>query len=131
MSDKVSEDIKKYISEFRYNRLIGKQSQSAFFVSQKGSRTTGGALNRLLKKIIMRTNNPELINKKISLHSLRHSIAHHLIENNASTDFIKDFLGHSKINTTYIYSVKNKKRTHALKRAYLLKDTNEKEKYFI
>ncbi|WP_417358585.1 tyrosine-type recombinase/integrase [Flavobacterium sp.] len=127
MSDKVREDIKKYITEFRYNRLIGKQSQSAFFVSQKGSRTTGGTLNRLLKKIIMRTNNPELINKKISLHSLRHSIAHHLIENNASTDFIKGFLGHSK----YIYSVKNKKRIHALKRAYLLKDTNEKEKYFI
>mgnify|MGYP000889791569 CR=1 FL=1 len=123
MSNTVVKDVKQYITEYRYKRLVGMKPETAFFVSSKGNRTTGGTLNRVLKKIIVRTDNDVLMNKEISLHSLRHSIAHHLIENNASVDFIKDFLGHSKVNTTYIYAIKNKQKTTRLKSHHLLKQT--------
>ena len=60
------------------------------------------------KKIIARTNNLQLIEKNICLHSLRHSIATHLIDNGATLEFVKDFLGHSEINTSHIYARRRK-----------------------
>ena len=71
---------------------------------------SGESLNDLLKKIIEQSNNYELIKKDITLHCLRHSIANHLAENNAGFEFIKRFLGHAELNTTYIYAIKNKRR---------------------
>ena len=71
---------------------------------------SGEHLNDTLKNLIESTNNYELIQKEITLHCLRHSIAFHLAENNAGIDFIRRFLGHSQINTTYLYAIKNKKR---------------------
>ncbi len=71
----------------------------------------GEYLNTTLKRIIERSSNQSIIDKEITLHGLRHSIANHLMENNAGIDFIKGFLGHSFINTAYIYALKNKQRT--------------------
>src|SRR6218665_2735601 len=82
--------------------------------SGKGSKRreepmSGESLNKALKKIIVTSKNQIILDKKITLHCLRHSVAHHLTENNAGIDFIKSFLGHSYINTAYIYAIKNKK----------------------
>ncbi len=111
MSDSVIAYVKKYLIEERYQKLTGKnQMENAFFINPRGKRMTGEYLNNTLKKMIEQTNNYELIKKEISLHCLRHSISYHLAENNAGIDFIKRFLGHSEINTTYIYAIKNKKR---------------------
>lgn len=121
MSDAVLEDIKKYITEYRYQHLTGRHSESAFFINRKGSRMSGDTLNDILKKIIERTGSQSIIDKEISLHSLRHSIAHHLMENKASLDFIRGFLGHTYINTSYIYAIRNKKQATAKKRHHLLK----------
>lgn len=111
MSDSVMGYLRKYIQEERNQRLIGKsQLEEAFFINSKGRRTTGENLNEILQKMIEQTGKYELIQKEITLHCLRHSIAHHLAENNAGIDFIRNFLGHSEINTTYIYAIKNKKR---------------------
>lgn len=84
--------------------------EEAFFINSKGKRASGENLNEILKKMIEQIQKYELIQKDITLHCLRHSIAHHLAENNAGIDFIRNFLGHSDINTTYIYAIKNKKR---------------------
>jgi site-specific recombinase XerD len=108
MSDSVLQAVKNYVLEYRYPMIL-KSSESAFFLNKKGSRMSGEAMNQLLKKMIARTKNQIIIDKEITLHCLRHSIANHLMENNAGIDFIKDFLGHSFINTAYIYAVKNKK----------------------
>ena len=111
MSDSVISYLKNYLIEERYKYLEGKnQLETAFFINSKGKRMTGEHLGDTLKKMLEYTNNYDLIQKDITLHCLRHSIAHHLAENNAGIDFIRRFLGHSEINTTYIYAIKNKIR---------------------
>jgi integrase/recombinase XerD len=111
MSDKVVEYLKKYIIEERYQLLVGKTVlEDALFVNSKGKRTSGEQLNEILKRMIEQTQQYDLIQKEITLHCLRHSITNHLGENNAGIEFIRSFLGHSQINTTYLYAIKNKKR---------------------
>lgn len=44
------------------------------------------------------------IKKAISLHGLRHSIATHLLESGMSIEQISQFLGHSSLETTQIYT---------------------------
>jgi integrase/recombinase XerD len=110
MSDTVVGYLRKYLVEERYQKLEGKnQLEEAFFINSRGIRMSGEHLNDTLNKMLEHTNNYELIQKDITLHSLRHSIAFHLAENNAGIDFIRRFLGHAEINTTYLYAIKNKK----------------------
>ncbi len=44
------------------------------------------------------------INKKIGVHSLRHSYATHLIEQGTDIRFVQELLGHKNIKTTMIYT---------------------------
>ncbi|WP_219906047.1 tyrosine-type recombinase/integrase [Taibaiella chishuiensis] len=53
---------------------------------------------------MLRTGNPDLQQKDISLHTLRHSIATHLLGNGMDIEHIKDFLGHSSLESTQIYT---------------------------
>lgn len=111
MSNVVVDYLKKYLIEEHYPKQMDMpQKEDAFFINPKGKRMSGEYLGEILKKMIELTNKYELIQRHITLHCLRHSIAHHLAENNAGIDFIRRFLGHSEINTTYIYAIKNKKR---------------------
>ena len=111
MSDAVVASLKKYILCEREERLgNSKHIEDAFFITAKGKRMTGEYLNETLKKMIEQTGSYELVQKEITLHCLRHSIASHLAQNNAGINFIKRFLGHSEINTAYIYAIKNKRR---------------------
>jgi len=111
MSDTIVKYLRKYITEERYQKLIGKnQLEEALFVNSLGKRMSGDILNDMLKKMMEQTGSFELVQKEITLHCLRHSIAQHLSDNGATIEFIRRFLGHSEINTTYLYAIKNKKR---------------------
>ena len=64
----------------------------------------------MLKKIICRTENQVIIDKKITLHCLRHSIAVHLMDDGETFEYVKTFLGHSFSDTTLIYAVRRKRK---------------------
>jgi integrase/recombinase XerD len=57
--------------------------------------------NKDLKRIIERAG---IKDKTLSMHSLRHSIASHLIEQGISVDQVRLFLGHSQLETTQTYT---------------------------
>lgn len=80
----------------------------SFFIDEIGQSLSGDKLNKLLKTIISRTQNIELISKNITLHCLRHSSATHLMDNGCSFEFVKNYLGHSEIDTSTIYAKRRK-----------------------
>lgn len=76
----------------------------ALFITQRGKRITGQALLLRLKTLIQKTENAELQEKEIVLHTLRHSIATHLLEAGMKLESIAKFLGHSSLESTQIYT---------------------------
>lgn len=50
------------------------------------------------------TTNPQLQTKTIGLHTLRHSIATHLLQNGMEIELISKLLGHAFLDTTQIYT---------------------------
>jgi integrase/recombinase XerD len=80
----------------------------ALFINQQGKRMLGMTFANRLKVIVESTNNKNIIDKKITLHTLRHSIATHLLQHEVKLESIKNFLGHSSLESTQIY-------THLLK----------------
>jgi integrase/recombinase XerD len=83
--------------------FIARRSE-AFFVSYSGRRLGGAAMLLRLQKLIQLTGNAGLMEKDIHLHTLRHSIATHLLGNGMSLERIKEFLGHSSLESTQIYT---------------------------
>ncbi len=119
MSDRIIKDLKDYLHNERPNYLKEHNPlEPSFFVNNKGKKMEGDHMNEILKEIIERTGNTELMQREITLHSLRHSISMHLSKNGADMEFIRDFLGHSEIDTTYIYAMKNKQKQKLLNRQY-------------
>lgn len=81
-----------------------KEKNEAFLVSQTGRRLDGQMMLIRLKQLVQLTNSVELQNKDIHLHTLRHSIATHLLQNGMKLERIKEFLGHTSLESTQIYT---------------------------
>lgn len=76
----------------------------ALLIGQLGTRLSGGTMANRLQKIIKATEDKDIIAKKISPHKLRHSIATHFLQAGMNMEDIKQFLGHSHLETTQIYT---------------------------
>ncbi|GAA4277917.1 tyrosine-type recombinase/integrase [Aquimarina mytili] len=76
----------------------------AFFMNYHGNPMGGQAMKIRLRDLIKSTGDTELIEKKITPHKLRHSIATHLLQNGVPIATIKQFLGHSSLESTQIYT---------------------------
>ncbi|MFM8911879.1 MAG: tyrosine-type recombinase/integrase [Flammeovirgaceae bacterium] len=97
------EDFETYLRHSR-PKLLRDKNEKAFFIGHRGRRISYAILLKTLKQLQQKTENETLIQKTIGLHALRHSIATHLMHRGMGFDHISQFLGHSCLDSTQIYT---------------------------
>ncbi|HOA37558.1 MAG TPA: tyrosine-type recombinase/integrase [Flavihumibacter sp.] len=89
-----------YLTERCGSRVKSGMDEEAFFLNRVGNRMRGEPFNKLLKRILARTT----VSKDTTLHHLRHSIATHLLQGGMGIEWVRDFLGHTWLETTQVYA---------------------------
>ena len=105
--------ISKVAMIFLESWIGGRKRQRArlVFPGHRGSLTLAG-LNRRLKDWAEKVG---IKKKHLSLHSIRHSVATHLLENGANVRYVQELLGHESLQTTVGYThnlIENLKKTY-------------------
>lgn len=107
---RAKDDLEEYILEGRYwftlnhaqvtyrDKKLNNAVKDALILNQKGGRLTRGFYDRL--NILKQRSN---IQKPVTPHLLRHSIATHLMAAGMKIEDIKDFLGHQSLESTQVY----------------------------
>lgn len=96
-----------YLQEWIYDfrpQFIKTKTEHRLFIGSRGEQLSGGTLYHRLKILQEMTENIELKQKNIGLHTLRHSIATHLLQAGMSLEKIARFLGHDSLESTQIYT---------------------------
>jgi len=97
--------ITEYLNDGR-NYLLSKAPAitESFFINQYGESCSAQALSDKIDKLVKLSGNRSLQNKRPSLHTLRHSIATHLLQQGMDIEMIQQFLGHASLESTQIYT---------------------------
>lgn len=97
-------DFKNYLNYGRPQLLNGNITEESFLINNHSRRINYNNALKVLKTLQSRTENEVLKNKQIGLHSLRHSIATHLMQSGMQIENISTFLGHKHLSSTQIYT---------------------------
>jgi len=82
----------------RYYRLY--KPKNYLFDGSKGGEYSSRSIQQILKRAVIRAG----IRKKVTVHTLRHSFATHLLEGGTDLRYIQSLLGHNSSKTTEIYT---------------------------
>ena len=100
LTEKITTDLQDY---YKQNQWYINENGERFLINIQGNRITGTTIYENFKKLLQKTK-INTSDKNICLHSLRHSIATHLLENEMSIEMVRNFLGHQNLKTTQIYT---------------------------
>ena len=98
MTETILEDLQNYTIYAR--PIFLENNNQALFLSKKGNRLTSSSMADRLQKLKEKAG----IEKLAGLHTLRHSIATHLLQSGMELEKIKMLLGHGSLETTQIYT---------------------------
>ena len=97
--DKAYQSLNLYLDKVR-PKLVKNSDENTLFLNSRGGRLSRQGVFYLVKLYAQKAK----IEKKITPHTLRHTLATHLIENGADLRSVQEMLGHSDISTTQIYT---------------------------
>jgi len=108
LAGQVAEDLRWYLIEAR-PKLLKSYKSSSLLISYRSRRPQGQSLALRLAGLVWKAGIP----KEIGLHSLRHSIATHLLRAGMPLPEIQRFLGHASLESTQIYTHIKEEIEHA------------------
>ena len=118
LMDNTQKILKQYINEFHRSAIAN--DDSPLFYNKRHEPLTRTAINHLINKYVtIARQNCDTIPKKVTPHIFRHTKAMHLVQAGVDMIYIRDFLGHTMMETTNIYARINiEQMRDALERAY-------------
>jgi site-specific recombinase XerD len=100
IAEKNLQEMRLYRDYARKELLQGQGSTYFFIVTNKGTQMSKQSLYIRIKKLVRKAG----IKKKVGTHTLRHSIATHLLQSGMKLERIQQFLGHATLDSTQIYT---------------------------
>ncbi|MGQ2985537.1 tyrosine-type recombinase/integrase [Flavobacterium sp.] len=117
LSNAVISNLKHYERNYRPRLLQSRMdavAEPAYLLNAQGYRLAGNHIYETITELAQHTGSPEIIEKNVTPHLLRHSIATHLIERGAPMTWVQAFLGHANPDSTHIYTKTRKYQPHLL-----------------
>lgn len=105
--------LKAYLDELR-PQLVKPHSPDTLFLSRTGRGMDRIELWRIVKKYALRAGMP----KGLTVHTLRHCFATHLLSGGVDLRTLQEMLGHADIKTTQIYTHVDQDRLRAIHKKY-------------
>lgn len=119
LSEVVIKELKQYLI---LSKLNIKTMDTLLFTNARNEKLTRAGINHILNKYVSLAKKTEvsLNKKKITSHVIRHSKAMHLLQNGVNLVYIRDFLGHTSIQTTETYArASSKLKQEAIQKAFI------------
>ncbi|MDP2363619.1 MAG: site-specific integrase [Ignavibacteria bacterium] len=92
LSEKLLKLLREYFKEYKPKKCL--------FEGQFGEKYSARSIQEIFNKAVKTAG----VRKKVTVHTLRHSFASHLLDNGTDIRFIQELLGHKHLSTTQIYT---------------------------